>query len=100
MIYWVSTTLIGFGILFSLIAAIGLLRFDELFLKMHAATKVGTLGTGCTLLGVALQLQTPHALTEAALLVLFIAITNPISAHLIGKTYRNSQQEDQQKPHS
>ena len=94
MILWLSMALIAFGVIFSLIAAIGLLRFKGLFLKMHAATKVDTLGTGCTLLGVALQMQTPHVITEALLLILFIAITNPISAHLIGKTYRHSSKSE------
>ncbi|MEM9242490.1 MAG: monovalent cation/H(+) antiporter subunit G [Pseudomonadota bacterium] len=77
--------LLFIGALFALIAAIGLYRLPGLYLKMHAATKAGTLGTGLILLGVAIQLRNLHTLTEVILLVLFISITNPISAHLIAK---------------
>ena len=75
------------GAIFALIAAIGLLRLPGLYLKMHAATKAGTLGSGMILLGVALQMKTAHNITQIILLILFIAITNPISAHLIAKTW-------------
>lgn len=73
------------GASFSLIAAIGLFRLSDLYLKMHAATKAGTLGAGLVLIGVALQVADVHITTEALLLILFIAITNPISAHLIAR---------------
>lgn len=68
-----------------LVAAIGVWRFDDLFLKMHAATKAGTLGAGLTLLGVGLALKDLHGITEIILLIFFIALTNPISAHLIAR---------------
>jgi len=74
------------GALFTLIAALGLYRLPGLYLKMHAATKAGTLGAGLLLLGVTLHIGRWHTLTEVILLILFIGITNPISAHLIAKT--------------
>lgn len=77
--------LILMGALFMFIATLGLWRFDDIYLKMHAATKAGTLGCGLILLGVGIQIKDLHSLTEILLLILFIAITNPISAHLIGK---------------
>ncbi len=75
------------GALFIVIAAIGLYRFQDLYLKMHAATKAGTLGSGLVLLGVALYARDMHIITEVILLILFIGITNPISGHIIAKTY-------------
>jgi multicomponent Na+:H+ antiporter subunit G len=85
MLETLGNLLILIGCLFALIAAIGLFRLPGLFLKMHAATKAGTLGCGLVLLGVAIQTGNVHTLTEAVLLILFIGITNPISAHLIAK---------------
>jgi multicomponent Na+:H+ antiporter subunit G len=74
------------GAIFALIATLGLYRLEGLYLKMHAATKAGTLGCSLILIGVALQLKNIHTLTEVVLLIVFIAITNPIGAHLIAKT--------------
>lgn len=85
MLDLIGNILILMGAIFSFVAALGLCRLPGLYLKMHAATKAGTLGSGLVLLGVAIQIGNLHALTEVVLLILFIAITNPISAHLIAK---------------
>jgi multicomponent Na+:H+ antiporter subunit G len=82
----IGNILILIGAIFTLIASFGLYRLPGLYLKMHAATKAGTLGCGLILLGVGLQLKDLHSITEIILLILFISITNPISAHLIAKT--------------
>ncbi len=91
MLILVGNLLILFGSIFMLIAAIGVWRLADLYLKMHAATKAGTLGTGLILLGVGIQLKNLHSFTEIILLIIFIIITNPISAQLIGKLYYLSQ---------
>lgn len=85
MIELTGNALLFFGSFFVLIAALGLCRFPGLYLKMHASTKAGTLGSGLVLLGVAVQIGNIHAITEVLLIVLFISITNPLSAHLIAK---------------
>ncbi len=85
MIELIGNLLILIGSSFALIASIGLYRLPGLYLKMHAATKAGTLGCGLLLTGVAVQIANIHILTEILLLILFIGITNPISAHLIAK---------------
>ncbi|MBB72186.1 MAG: Na+/H+ antiporter subunit G [Legionellales bacterium] len=87
MISLIGNSMILIGALFILIATIGLWRMPDIYLKMHAATKAGTLGCGLILLGVGIQLENLHSLTEIILLIFFVAITNPLSAHLIGKLY-------------
>ena len=56
-----STVLAGFFLLsgasLALIASIGLVRFPDVFTRMHAATKPQTLGIVCILIGLALRLQ-------------------------------------------
>ena len=91
MLILIGNLFIFSGSIFMLIAAIGVWRLSGLYLKMHAATKAGTLGCGLILFGSGIQLKNLHSLTEIFLLILFIAITNPISAHLIGKLYYLSQ---------
>jgi len=92
MLELIGNILILLGAISGLIATIGLCRLPGLYLKMHAATKAGTLGCGLVLLGVAIQIGNLHYLTEALLLILFIAITNPISAHLIAKVAEKQKQ--------
>lgn len=87
MVEIIGNSLIFLGAFFMFVAAIGFFRLKDIFLKLHATTKAGTLGSGLILLGVGIQLKDLHGITEIILLIIFIAITNPISAHLIGKLY-------------
>lgn len=87
MLVLASNVLILIGAVFMFIAALGVWRLSDLYLKMHAATKAGTLGCGLILTGTGLQLKSSVSFTEVLLLIVFIAITNPISAHLIGKLH-------------
>ena len=77
--------LIFLGSFVCLIASIGLYKLPGLFPKMHAATKTATLACGLVLIGVAIHPNNIHTYTEVIILILFIGITNPISAHYIAK---------------
>lgn len=73
------------GALFILIAAIGILRMPDLLIRMHAATKAGTLGAGLILVGVMFHFQRWYVTIEGLLTILFILITAPIASHLLSK---------------
>ena len=49
------------------IATIGLLRFDDPFQRMHAATKAGTLGAGLVLIGTMLNKSSMDALLTGSI---------------------------------
>jgi multicomponent Na+:H+ antiporter subunit G len=73
------------GALFALVAAVGVVRLPDLLVRMHAATKAGTLGAGLILLAAAIQ-GTETGLTLRALAAIcFLLLTAPVSAHLIGR---------------
>ncbi len=72
------------GAAFMLIAAIGLVRLPDLYMRMHAATKAGTLGISCLVLGVALYFGDLGVTMRALLIVVFFLITAPIAGHMIG----------------
>ncbi|CAN7149874.1 monovalent cation/H(+) antiporter subunit G [Pararhizobium sp. LjRoot238] len=79
------SVLLVVGSIFSLLAALGLLRFPDLYTRMHAASKAGTVGSGLLLLAAGL-----HALDVAILLralagFAFFVLTAPVSAHLLAK---------------
>jgi multicomponent Na+:H+ antiporter subunit G len=73
------------GGLFAFVAALGVLRLPDAIIRMHAATKAGTLGCGLIFAAVAVnQLETGTTLRAGAAIV-FLLLTAPVAAHLIGR---------------
>ncbi len=80
----VGLLLLG-GAVFSLVAAIGILRLDDVYMRMHAASKAGTLGSGMALIAVAFHSLELDVVTRAIAGVVFFMLTAPISAHLLAR---------------
>lgn len=80
-----GSILIVLGTLFCLIAAIGVLRFEDVFMRMHASTKAGTLGSGLILLAVAASADSTGAVARALGIIFFLLLTAPIAAHMIAR---------------
>ncbi len=77
--------LLVIGAVFALAASIGLLRLPDLYTRMHAASKAGTLGSGVMLLALALFSLELAVVTRALAGVMFFLLTAPVSAHLLAK---------------
>lgn len=75
--------LIGCG--FLLLAAIGIVRMPDLFMRMSASSKAVTLGVGCLLFALALHFQEKGVTTKAILLVVFIFLKAPVAAHVLAR---------------
>ena len=73
------------GAVLALAAAIALVRFPDVFSRMHAATKPQTLGLICILVGLALRLQSMTALTTIVLIIPFQLLTAPVASHMVGR---------------
>ncbi|WP_018698561.1 monovalent cation/H(+) antiporter subunit G [Amorphus coralli] len=73
------------GAFFALVAAIGLVRLDDVYMRMHAASKAGTLGSGVLLLALAVDSQELDVVTRAIAGLVFFMLTAPISAHLLAR---------------
>lgn len=80
-----ASVLLVAGAALALLAAIGLQRFEDVFARMHAATKPATLGLILVLSGGALMLPIPGAVAKLVLVILLQFITAPIAAHLVGR---------------
>lgn len=78
------------GTFFTLVAAVGLLRMPDLYMRIHAATKAGTVGIGLTLLAVALFFRDTAVTSRVVGIMLFILVTTPAAAHMLGKTMRKA----------
>lgn len=55
MIEWLSMALLLVGAFFFFAGTVGLLRFPDVYSRLHALAKADNLGLGCILLGLALQ---------------------------------------------
>ncbi|WP_067338940.1 monovalent cation/H(+) antiporter subunit G [Stappia indica] len=73
------------GSIFSLIATIGLLRLKDVYMRMHAGSKAGTLGSGLMLIALAVHAGEVDVLTRALAGVVFFLLTAPVAAHLLAK---------------
>ncbi|WP_265515675.1 monovalent cation/H(+) antiporter subunit G [Nitratireductor luteus] len=73
------------GAAFTFIATVGILRLPDLYTRMHAASKAGTLGAGLLLVALAIFAEDHATVTRALAAVVFLMLTAPISAHLLAK---------------
>lgn len=73
--------IIGSG--FALTASVGIIRLKDFYMRMHAASKSGTLGSGLLLLALALHSQEADVVSRAIAGVIFFLLTAPVSAHLL-----------------
>lgn len=84
-IYAVGASLI-IGAAFALIGTIGLLKFNDPMTRLHAPTKVGTIGIGALLLASMIH---SHVFRDGSLhevlVMAFLFVTAPISAHFLAK---------------
>ena len=73
------------GAAVSLLAAIGVLRLPDFFMRMHAATKAGVAGCGLVLIGVALEDGSPATWAKVSIALVFLLLTTPVAGHLLGR---------------
>ncbi len=83
--YFVALSLlIGSG--FVLVGVIGLLKFNDPMTRLHAPTKVGTIGIGMLLVASMIHsFDLGEPSTHELLIMAFLFVTAPISANFIAK---------------
>lgn len=76
----ISALLLVLGAGFYLAGTVGLLRFPDIYTRLHALTKADNLGLGCVVLGLALQAQSlPAALKLLLIWPLVLAASATVS---------------------
>ncbi|MFN8895809.1 MAG: Na+/H+ antiporter subunit G [Betaproteobacteria bacterium] len=74
------------GGVFALVGAIGLVRFRDFYMRLHAPTKASTLGVGGVLLAAMAAGVAQGSLSVAELLItLFVFVTAPVSANVMAQ---------------
>ena len=88
--HWAWQTLIALllvvGGAFSLVGVVGMLRFPDFYMRLHAPTKATTLGVGGLLLAsMVWNFLRGQWLPHELLITLFLFMTAPVSANLLAK---------------
>jgi len=78
--------LILFGCVFLLAAAIGVLRFPDFYVRLHASTKLVTLGGLGIFGGAAIAFAPVQQVSRVLLIALFFFLTAPLSGYMIARS--------------
>ncbi|MFZ4894232.1 monovalent cation/H(+) antiporter subunit G [Plantibacter sp. Mn2098] len=86
----VTAALVLVGAIMCFAAGVGLLRFPDVLSRLHAATKPQILGLIAIVADVAVSNPSIGTVTLAIAIVVFQALTAPISAHMVARAaYRS-----------
>ncbi|MGV2994724.1 monovalent cation/H(+) antiporter subunit G, partial [Streptococcus porcinus] len=79
-----AAVLILLGSIVALISAIGILKFDDIFLRAHAATKSSTLSVLFSLIGVFIYFwfTRDYFSVRTLLTILFLYMTSPVAGQM------------------
>jgi multicomponent Na+:H+ antiporter subunit G len=80
------------GVIFILVAAIGLIRLPDLMTRIHAATKATSFGLFLILIGLGLHFG-GWVIVKSILLIVFVYLTAPLAASVIAKTAQSEKIE-------
>jgi len=83
---WSIVILLGLGVFFTFVSAVGVLRLPDVYARAHTASQTDTLGAGLALAAVAIALYPDQAMIYTVLLLFFVFITNPTAAHAIARS--------------
>jgi len=68
------------------IAAIGIIRMPDFYLRLSVTVKAATLGSGLLLFSLAIFFPQVSVTTKALAIGFFLLLTAPVAAHMIGRT--------------
>ncbi len=85
-----STALLALGSVFFLAGTVGLLRFPDVYTRLHALTKADNLGLGFLALALAMQAGSAFEAIKLFLVWLLIMFSSSLSAFMVANAaYRN-----------
>lgn len=85
MTHLLVAALVATGTTFMLLAAIGVIRMPDVYMRLQVSTKGASLGAGCVLLAVPIFFVDMGIAVRALLIIVFIFLTTPISAHMLAR---------------
>ncbi len=85
LVNWISAVLITLGLVFFIAGTLGLLRFPDLFTRLHALTKADNLGLGFIVAGLAVYSGSWAASLKLVLIWLLVMVSSAVASHLIAQ---------------
>jgi multicomponent Na+:H+ antiporter subunit G len=82
---WLALPFLLGGAFFFLAGTAGLLRFPDVYTRLHALTKADNLGLGLVVLGLAVRAPSPSVAVKLLLVWLLALLASAASAHAISR---------------
>ena len=83
---FLTVFLILAGAVFFLAGTVGLLRFPDVYTRLHALTKADNVGLGLVVAGLVLQAESWAAAGKLLLIWLLVLLASASVAHLVART--------------
>ncbi len=81
----ISILFVCFGIFLMLVGSIGIIRLPDFYSRTHSASKNDSLGIFFVILGLVIYEGFTHSSLKLILVLLFIALSNPIGTHALAR---------------
>ncbi|MCQ6963107.1 monovalent cation/H(+) antiporter subunit G [Methanolobus chelungpuianus] len=78
------------GILFVFLGMVGLLRLPDVYNRLHATTKIATLGAFGVMLAITIRTGLSAMGLKAIMVGIFLILTAPVAAHIIARAAHRS----------
>ena len=85
-----GTLLLAVGALFFLAGTVGLLRFPDVYTRLHALTKVDNLGLGCVVIALMLRADSIAAVFKLGLIWMLALLATATAGYLIANSARSN----------
>ena len=82
---YLSAVLLIAGAVFFLAGTLGLLRFPDVYTRLHALTKADNVGLGLLMVGLAVQAESWAAAGKLLLIWLLVLLAGASVAHLVSR---------------
>jgi multicomponent Na+:H+ antiporter subunit G len=93
----IAVILLVVGCFFFLAGTLGVLRFPDLFSRLHALTKADNLGLGFIAAGMAVYIASPWAAVKIFFIWLFTLLASSTSSYLIARFQKEQEQSKNRK---
>ena len=93
----ITVILLIVGCFFFLAGTLGVLRFPDLFSRLHALTKADNLGLGFIAAGMALHIASPWAVLKILSIWFFTLLASSTSCYLIARFQKGKNQPKNRK---
>ena len=85
---YLGVILVAIGMPFFLSGTVGLLRFPDIYTRLHALTKADNVGLFLVIVGLALQSESILMVGKLLLIWILVLIASSASCHLIARSAR------------